>query len=177
MNLTIPLLDHLITELDTRFDKASSQNITEFIHLLPSEITSQVTAQSFDTLLRFYEDDIPLQSAFDSEFTIWKHKWENQTQLASELNTPEKALPHTDKDFFNIHVLLNIMASLPVTSCECERSISMLRFIKTPLRSTMGQQRLNGLALLYYHQDIDITPEEVVEEFACCHPRRMLLQL
>ena len=172
MNLTIPLLDHLITELDTRFDKASSQNIIEFIHLLPSEITSQVTA-----LLRFYED-IPLQSAFDSEFTIWKHKWENQTQLASELNTPEKALSHTDKDFFpNIHVLLNIMASLPVTSCECERSISMLRLIKTPLRSTMGQQRLNGLALLYYHQDIDITPEEVVEEFACCHPRRMLLQL
>ena len=118
--------------------------------------------------MRFYEDDIPLQSAFDSEFTIWKHKWENQTQLASELNTPEKALPHTDRDFFpNIHVLLNIMASLPVTSCECERSISMLRLIKTPLRSTMGQQRLNGLALLYYHQDIDITPEEVVEEFAC----------
>ena len=27
VNLTIPLLDHLITELDTRFDKASSQNI------------------------------------------------------------------------------------------------------------------------------------------------------
>ena len=104
---------------------------------------------------------------------------ENQTQLASKLNTPEKALPHTDRDFFpNIHVLLNIMASLPVTSSECECSISILRLIKHLfVYSTMGQQRLNGLALIYYHQDIDITPEEVVEKFACCHPRRMLLQL
>ena len=38
LNLTIPLLDHSIAELDTRFDTASSQHIIEFIHLLPSFI-------------------------------------------------------------------------------------------------------------------------------------------
>ena len=49
--------------------------------------------------------------------------------------------PYHDKDFFpNIRVLLSIMATLPVTSCECERSISMLKLIfKNPLRSTMKQ--------------------------------------
>ena len=71
--------------------------------------------------------------------------------------------------------LLQIMATLPVTSCECERSISMLRLVKSPLRSSMGQDRLNGLAMLYYHRLVDITPEEVVEEFALYQPRRMLL--
>ena len=39
----------------------------------------------------------------------------------------------------------------------------------------MGQERLNGLAMLYYHRDVQITPEEVVDEFAHCHSRRMLL--
>ncbi len=58
------------------------------------------------------------------------------------------------------------MGTLPVTSCECERSISMLKLIKTSLRSSMGQDRLNGLAMLYYHHDIEITSEEVVDEFS-----------
>ena len=51
----------------------------------------------------------------------------------------------------------------------------MLRLIRTPLRSTMGQVPLNGLAMLFFHREIKISPEQVVEEFARCHPRRMLL--
>ena len=39
----------------------------------------------------------------------------------------------------------------------------------------MGQGRLNVLAMLYYHRDVQITPEEVVYEFARRHSRRMLL--
>ena len=38
----------------------------------------------------------------------------------------------------------------------------------------MGQGRLNVLAM-YYHRDVQITPEEVVDEFAHRHSRRMLL--
>ena len=44
----------------------------------------------------------------------------------------------------------------------------MLRLIKSPLKSTMGQERLNGLAM---HRDVQITPEEVVDEFARRHSR------
>ena len=33
----------------------------------------------------------------------------------------------------------------------------------------MGQGRLNVLAMLYYHCDVQITPEEVVDEFARRH--------
>ena len=51
----------------------------------------------------------------------------NGRLTGSTLNTPEKALDHADCDFFpNINTLLCIMGTLPVTSCECERSISML---------------------------------------------------
>ena len=39
----------------------------------------------------------------------------------------------------------------------------------------MRQGRLNVLAMLYYHHDVQITPEEVVDEFARRHSRRMLL--
>ena len=69
------------------------------------------------------------------------------------------------------------MATLPVTSCECEHSISLLRLVKSSLRSSMGQNRLNGLALLHSHQGsfVTLTPEEVVEDFAINNPRRIKL--
>ena len=68
-----------------------------------------------------------------------------------------------------------LAATIPVTSCECERSISMLRLIKTPLRSTMTQERLNGLAMMQYNRHIPVDADEVVEEFAICQPRKLLL--
>ena len=39
----------------------------------------------------------------------------------------------------------------------------------------MTEDRLNGLALMQYHRDIPLDPEEVVEEFARCHTRRLEL--
>ena len=95
-------------------------------------------------------------------------------QLAQELNTPEKVLGHIDYDYFpNIHTL--IVTTLPVTSCECERSISMLKRVKTALCSTMTEDRLNGLAMLQYHRDIPVTANEVVDVFVQRHPRRLLM--
>ena len=69
------------------------------------------------------------------------------------------------------------MATLPATSCECERSISLLRLVKSSLQNSMGQSRLNGLVLLHSHQGsfVTLTPEEVVEDFAINNPQRMKL--
>ena len=118
--------------------------------------------------MQLYADDLPAPLSFDAELDLWQQQWTANPDLASVLSTPEKALCHADKDFYpNIDVLLRIMATLPVTSCECERSISLLRLVKSSLRSSMGQDRLNGLALLHSHQGsfVTLTPEEVVEEF------------
>lgn len=172
------MLDHLITELNSRFAPESSQNAIEFMKLLPSAIKPSPTLQccDFKNILKVCDDDLPSSVSFQSELQLWQQKWASENEIAAELNNPEKVLAHTDDDFFpNIHVLLRIMGTLPVTSCECERSISMLRILKTPLRSTMTQDRLNALAMLYCHRDVKLTPE-VVEEFARRHPRRMLLE-
>ena len=47
-----------------------------------------------------------------------------------------------------------ILLVIPATNCTSERSFSALRRIKSYLRSTMSQERLNHLMLLYYHQDL-----------------------
>ena len=96
---------------------------------------------------------------------------------AATFNTPAKVLQSIDCDFFpNLDVLFKIACTLAVTSAECERSVSRSRHLNTYLRSTMTEDRLNGLALLYTHQDIPCSTDEVVQQFAQRNPRRMRIE-
>ena len=49
---------------------------------------------------------------------------------------------------------LQLLIVMPATNCTSERSFSALRRIKSYLRSTMSQARLNHLMVLHYHQDM-----------------------
>jgi len=70
-----------------------------------------------------------------------------------------------DGDLFkNVYKLLKIICILPGTTCISERSFSSLRRLTTYLRSTMTENRLNGLAMLSIHREELISPEEVIEQ-------------
>ena len=179
LNYTIPLLDHLVSEMNDRFNKDFSNTLEDFKHLLPSEISncnSHLQPSELSNLMEFYQHDFPSINSFEAELHLWCNKWKATPELAVDVNTLQKLLPYTDYDYFpNIHTLLRIILTLPVTSCECERSISVLRFLKTCLRSTMSQERLNGLAMLQYHKDMHLEAKEVAKEFAQRQPRRLSL--
>ena len=86
------------------------------------------------------------------------------------------ALKDCDKDVFpNIHALLRIACTLPVTSAENERSNSVLKRLKTYLRSTMGSDSLSPLALMHIHRSAFVDFRKIVSRFAELHLRRMLL--
>ena len=53
-----------------------------------------------------------------------------------------------------MHKLLKILITLPVTSCEAERSFNVLKRVKDYRRATMADERLNGLALLYIYPEL-----------------------
>ena len=91
-------------------------------------------------LLTLYNDDLPAPRCLDVELELWQSGWVHNAEEAN-VNTPEKALVHVNKDYFpNIRFLMMIMVTIPVTSCECERSISLLRLVKSRLQSTMGAE-------------------------------------
>ncbi len=80
-------------------------------------------------------------------------------------------LPVIDRVTFPyLFVAFHILTTLPVTTCSCERFISVLRRLKT-----MGQDQLNSLALIHVHREIDVDAHELIEIFARRHPRRMKL--
>ena len=62
--------------------------------------------------------------------------------------------------------LLQIFATLPVTTATGERSFSALKPIKTYLRTSMQENWLNALALLYINNDIKLNFSQVIDQFA-----------
>ena len=58
--------------------------------------------------------------------------------------------------------------TLAVTQVECERSFSLLKIIKSRLRSMLGQEQLEAFMLLSIERRIldGISNDEVIEEFA-----------
>ena len=64
--------------------------------------------------------------------------------------------------------------TVPVTTATAERSFSALRRIKTYLRSTMSEERLNNLMLLHMHKELsdNLDISEVAQIFVSANSRR-----
>ena len=115
-NLTIPLLDHIISELDTLFSSVSSSAIVEFMQLLPSvicekSVSTVLTKADLAEVLKLYEDDLPSPQSFDLELGLWHTKWvDHDAELAEDLDTAAKVLPHGDVDYYpNIHTFIHFL--------------------------------------------------------------------
>jgi len=81
--------------------------------------------------------------------------------------------------YSEIRKLAHLLAVLPLTTCTCERCISMLRRVKTYLRSTMEKERLNDLCIIHASGEAayEIPIGEIIDEFAARAgtQRRMIL--
>ena len=69
-----------------------------------------------------------------------------------------------------VYKVFSILATIPATSCSAERSFSALRRLKTYLRGTMCQKRLNSIALInvertYANSTLKNDMEKVIDIF------------
>ena len=88
-------------------------------------------------------------------------------------NTALKALKLCDKNTLpSVHLGLRLFASIPATSMEAERSFSSLKRIKTLVRSTMGDTKLNSDTLITTNRDIPIDFSLVLDRLKGTKDRR-----
>ena len=132
--------------------------MSSLLCLLPALLVSR-EGNPVQAAFQYYADDLPSPQVFDVELFRWRRKWLNvdQDHLPSSAG---QVLEECSHDVFpNVHKLLRILCTLPITSAECERSFSTLRRLKTYLRATMTSERESGLALMniHYGRQIDIS--------------------
>ena len=113
--------------------------------------------QNFSEFCTMYKSGLPNERMMNSEMDLWETFWSSKRDMKNLPAHISYTLKQTDPLIFpNIFTMLRILAVLPFTTCTCERSISVLCGMETYLRSTMTQERLNGLALLHIHRNIEL---------------------
>ena len=118
---------------------------------------------------------MPNIATLSHEVDNWESKWANLENESIPSSISDTIRVTNPISFPNISTALKILAILPVTSCTCERSASSIRLLKTYLRGTMSQERLNGLASLFTHRDIEIDVQKVIDLYSVKHKRKLAL--
>ena len=73
--------------------------------------------------------------------------------------------------------VMKLLLVMPATNATSERSFSAMRRVKSYLRSTMGQERLNHLMTLHVHKEStdSLNLVQVANEFVCGNESRQRL--
>ena len=142
-NLTIPLVDHLINELETQFGSGDQETAVQCLFAVPSMLLAlkETWRTSFDPFSMFHEDLLLSPLSLDAEMTLWQRKW-SERDPSTVPATVAATLKEIDSGMYlNITECFKIFYTLPVTICEREGNVLALRRLKTYLRSTMSQTR------------------------------------
>ena len=149
--------------------------VSKLLGLVPFVIQeSQITAQQLTDLVDQYKDDLPSRQLFFAEFEHRKMKVQARIITADSCAASLRACDLDD--FAKLYILLKIAATLPVISCECERSISTTRRLNNYIRCTMGESTLSSLALMHikYEQsgagdcsEIPCSTRRVLQNVSC----------
>jgi len=104
---------------------------------------------------------------FEAELKRWKAYWARQPSDRRPGNVLDALKTARQLGTYPItETLLKIFATLPVTTATGERSFSAPKLIKTYLRTSMQEDRLNALALLYINKDIKLDYSQVIDQFS-----------
>jgi hypothetical protein len=113
-------------------------------------------AELKSNLLEYYGPDLPDPTALEDELQRWRILWEGDEEellpgtIEATLMCPKLALKKSS--YPNVIRALQLLLLLPVTSASVERSNSALGFVKTSRRSTMKEDRLNSLLMVFLPQ-------------------------
>ncbi|XP_061196463.1 uncharacterized protein LOC133204738 [Saccostrea echinata] len=165
----------LLTEVNDRFSDETRPSFLAF-KLLPGQIDTLTRDELADIIERF-QDDLPDRDVFNQEFERWKVFCGNLPNDGFERNSLSNAIMLADSDFYpNLHVIFRILLTMPVGSVPCERSFSAMRRLKHWGRSTMNEDRLVGLALLFIYRHQAVSVRNILTRFAESKQRRIQLK-
>lgn len=148
-SIFIRYLDSLICSLKNRF---ANQHEPAFLlyNLHPNYVKNHSYEQFVNivNVINTFYDEI---DNFQEEALAWYYHCINSSINSKELSLLD-VLQHC-QFYPAVQNALQLVIALPPTTCTIERSFSTLRRVKTWLRSTMSEKRLDGLCMMSVHRD------------------------
>ena len=176
LNIFFVLVDMAVTSLKDRFKELMVfKDIFGF--LLSSGTLKSLSDNELEECCTKFAETFSLDGSSDvevydliSELKIMRFTLPNGVMSAMEIFGHVREVDC----YPNISIAYHILFTVPVMVASAERSFSKLKLLKNYLRSTITQERLNGLATLCMEKklmdEIDIDP--IISDFAPRNVRR-----
>ena len=163
-------LDQVIGEMNRRFSVESRSLMTAASACSPRS-PSFLNCKVMEPLVEHYHLNREMVS-FQAEAAA---RFLQKKEVKSLCEVVNHLLP-VKEAFIDLLKVLQITLTLGVSTASCERSFSCLKRLKTHLRATIGQERLNSLALLAIERDLacKLDLEEAVDRFAAADKNRRI---
>jgi len=173
----LPVVDQAISSLTTRFEQYQSYQ-QNFGFLFTSE-----TLQSLDdTSLKSSCDNLGAVLTKDGKSDVDANELYVELKFLQDFIPKENMGPIEILKFLKRHdcfpnasIAYRVLLTILVTVASVERSFSKLKLLKSYLRSTMTQQRLNDLATIALESGLleKIDYEHIIEDFISRNTKRM----
>ncbi|KAF0732371.1 zinc finger MYM-type protein 1-like, partial [Aphis craccivora] len=122
ISVFLPCLDGFILHLENRFEQ--NNDILSSIEILLPKFALEKNVEKLKNLTIYFEDKIS-EKNIASEYLLWCEKWKNNEETPTDIMA---ILDSCNSTFYpNINHLLRVLATLPVSTTEVERSFSTLK--------------------------------------------------
>jgi hypothetical protein len=165
------LIDATCVKLSERFqNSAGLKKYSRLEHVL----TSGIMDEDDNELLKTYPEISPVD--LQSQLRMF-HRNRDVSSVSDAVVHLQLMVPELRAVFSDVCALVRLLLVSPASSAEAERSFSALRRLKTWLRTTMTETRLNGVAVCQILRDrLDIIDKKpLLREFASRSPLRSQL--
>ena len=171
VNVYFPVLDSILLELKNRFSHNNIE-IMKGISSINPQSRKFFDVSSLKPLAILYnlDYDCLCMEVTLAKKTLAKCELENIHDVFLELLPLRSAFPILLK-------LVQISMTIVVSTAHCERSFSALKRIKTYLRASMGEERLQNLSILAIEKKLasELSLDAVVDIFASEDKNRRIL--
>ncbi|XP_074112948.1 zinc finger MYM-type protein 1-like [Cotesia typhae] len=176
-NVYYPILDTLSVQLAGR--KSAYEKLYEKCNFFDnlSEIDTTELKNLANKLIDKYPDD--LEETLGNECIHLHYQLKDSSANTEDVRSAQNICnvlhSRSLRDVYpNVNIALRIFLRIPVTNCSGERSFSTLKRVKTYLRASMDQDRLNALALLSIEAQLvqEIEYDDIIDIFARTKARK-----
>ncbi|XP_078430681.1 uncharacterized protein LOC144702497 [Wolffia australiana] len=182
LEVFIPILDQLRSELDCRFSEIVGELMDLASCMQPNDNFHHFDCQKILRLAKVYSEDFSDidRLGLESELRSFKSTLISHRDFGIKLKSIADLLPIVIKSGLSVNFplctrLIRLILTLPVSTATTERSFSALNIVKTRLRTSMGDSWLVDLLTMYIEKGIarNIPIDSVVSGFNAMKSRRV----
>jgi hypothetical protein len=177
------VIDRQVQELNNRFDEVNTELLRCMASFSPAKSFAAFDAENLIKLAKFYPHDFDVEEMNQLPFQLNRYinEMRNDDNFKNLRSLTELSMMLVEKDKLSrydiVYKLLKLVLLLPVATAGVERIFSIMNFVKSKLRSKMGQNYLNGCLVTFIEREffLQTKDQDIITYFQAIKDRKVNL--